>query len=49
MLSAIIAGLVPHIAAGLVNIWAVDPKGGMELAPWRRFFTRTQAPLSRIG
>jgi S-DNA-T family DNA segregation ATPase FtsK/SpoIIIE len=24
----------------LVNIWAVDPKGGMELAPCRRFFTR---------
>ena len=40
VLSAIIAGLVPFILGGLVNIWAVDPKGGMELAPCRRWFTR---------
>ena len=40
VLSAIIAGLVPFVLGGLVNIWAVDPKGGMELAPCRRFFTR---------
>jgi S-DNA-T family DNA segregation ATPase FtsK/SpoIIIE len=29
---AIIAGLVPFIRAGLVNLWVIDPKGGIELA-----------------
>jgi DNA segregation ATPase FtsK/SpoIIIE, S-DNA-T family len=27
--------LTPHIRAGLVQVWAVDPKGGMELAAGR--------------
>ena len=37
---SIIAGLVDHIAEGLVKVWAVDPKGGMELAPGRHLFDR---------
>ena len=36
---SIVAGLVDHIA-GLVKVWAVDPKGGMELAPGRHLFDR---------
>ena len=38
---AIIAGLVPFILAGLVNLWVIDPKGGIELAPGRHLFTRS--------
>jgi S-DNA-T family DNA segregation ATPase FtsK/SpoIIIE len=37
---AIIAGLVPSIRAGLVNLWVIDPKGGVELAPGRHLYTR---------
>ena len=37
---AIIAGLVPFIRSGLVNLWVIDPKGGIELAPGRHLFTR---------
>ena len=29
---SIIGGLVDKIAAGLVELWVVDPNGGMELA-----------------
>jgi DNA segregation ATPase FtsK/SpoIIIE, S-DNA-T family len=36
----IIAGLVNQIAAGVVKIWAVDPKGGMEFAAGRPLFDR---------
>ena len=43
VLSAIIAGLVPFVLGGLVNIWAVDPKGGMELAPCRGSFDQVRA------
>ena len=32
VLWAIISGLAPLIRAGLVKVWAIDPKGGMELA-----------------
>ncbi|KDA42052.1 hypothetical protein BMG523Draft_03063 [Frankia sp. BMG5.23] len=32
--------LGPAIAAGLVQVWAIDPKGGMELFPGRALFTR---------
>lgn len=32
--------LAPLIRSGLVNVWAVDPKGGMELAAGRSLFAR---------
>jgi S-DNA-T family DNA segregation ATPase FtsK/SpoIIIE len=32
--------LVPSIRAGVVQVWAVDPKGGMELAAGRNLFAR---------
>jgi S-DNA-T family DNA segregation ATPase FtsK/SpoIIIE len=32
--------LAPFIAAGLVQVWAIDPKGGMELEFGRDMFTR---------
>ena len=32
--------LAPLVRAGLVNVWAVDPKGGMELAAGRSLFAR---------
>ena len=32
--------LAPFIRAGLVEIWAVDPKGGMELEFGKDLFTR---------
>ncbi|WP_197677058.1 FtsK/SpoIIIE domain-containing protein [Friedmanniella luteola] len=32
--------LAPLIRSGLVNVWAVDPKGGMELAGGRSLFAR---------
>jgi S-DNA-T family DNA segregation ATPase FtsK/SpoIIIE len=37
---SILTALTPSIGAGLVRVWAVDPKGGMELAPGRRLFDR---------
>ena len=37
---SILAGLVEQIAAGLVKVWAVDPKGGIEFAPGRHLFDR---------
>ena len=40
VLWSIITGLIPFIRAGLVRVWAVDPKGGMELAPGRHLFDR---------
>jgi S-DNA-T family DNA segregation ATPase FtsK/SpoIIIE len=40
VLWSIIAGLCPGIRDGLVQLWALDPKGGMELAFGRPLFTR---------
>lgn len=37
---SLLAQLAPAIAAGVVKVWAVDPKGGMELAPGQRLFDR---------
>jgi S-DNA-T family DNA segregation ATPase FtsK/SpoIIIE len=37
---SLVAALAPGIRDGLVQVWAVDPKGGMELAPGRALFTR---------
>jgi S-DNA-T family DNA segregation ATPase FtsK/SpoIIIE len=40
VLWSLIRGLCPAVAAGIVQIWAVDPKGGMELGPGRALFAR---------
>jgi S-DNA-T family DNA segregation ATPase FtsK/SpoIIIE len=37
---SVLRALLPDIRAGLVQVWAVDPKGGMELGPGRPLFTR---------
>ncbi|WP_193616644.1 type IV secretory system conjugative DNA transfer family protein [Candidatus Protofrankia datiscae] len=40
VLHSILRGLAPLIAAGVVEVWGIDPKGGMELYPARGLFTR---------
>jgi S-DNA-T family DNA segregation ATPase FtsK/SpoIIIE len=40
VLQSIIRGLAPAICAGLVKLWALDPKGGMELAAGRPLYDR---------
>ncbi|MEV0461426.1 FtsK/SpoIIIE domain-containing protein [Nocardia tengchongensis] len=37
---AILRGLGPAIRAGLVDVWCVDPKGGMEFGPGADLFVR---------
>lgn len=37
---SLIRSLGPHVRAGSVQLWAVDPKGGMELTPGAPLFTR---------
>ncbi|MGH9116435.1 MAG: FtsK/SpoIIIE domain-containing protein [Acidimicrobiales bacterium] len=37
---SMIRALAPLLAAGVVQLWGVDPKGGMELGAGRRLFTR---------
>ena len=37
---AILGALGPAIKSGLVQVWALDPKGGMELASGRKLFAR---------
>lgn len=37
---SILTALTPSIGAGLVRVWVVDPKGGMELALGRHLFDR---------
>jgi DNA segregation ATPase FtsK/SpoIIIE, S-DNA-T family len=37
---AMIHALAPAVRSGLVQLWVCDPKGGMELAPGQRLFTR---------
>jgi S-DNA-T family DNA segregation ATPase FtsK/SpoIIIE len=37
---SIVRGVAPAVHAGVVQVWAVDPKGGMELAPGRPLFAR---------
>jgi S-DNA-T family DNA segregation ATPase FtsK/SpoIIIE len=37
---SLVASLAPGIRDGLVQIWAIDPKGGMELASGARLFFR---------
>ena len=40
VLWSLLHGLSGRIATGSVQVWAVDPKGGMELGPGRALFTR---------
>jgi S-DNA-T family DNA segregation ATPase FtsK/SpoIIIE len=40
ILWALLRGLSPAIHAGWVQVWAIDPKGGMELRPGQRLFSR---------
>jgi S-DNA-T family DNA segregation ATPase FtsK/SpoIIIE len=40
VLWSLIRGLCPAIHEGRVAVWAIDPKGGMELAPGRALFAR---------
>jgi S-DNA-T family DNA segregation ATPase FtsK/SpoIIIE len=37
---SILRGIAPAVHAGLVQLWGVDPKGGMEFAPGRALFAR---------
>ncbi|MGH9120149.1 MAG: FtsK/SpoIIIE domain-containing protein [Acidimicrobiales bacterium] len=37
---SLIRAVAPLVAAGVVQLWGVDPKGGMELGAGRRLFTR---------
>jgi S-DNA-T family DNA segregation ATPase FtsK/SpoIIIE len=40
VLWSLLRGVAPAIRNGTVAVWAIDPKGGMELAPGRALFTR---------
>lgn len=40
VLWSLLRGLAPAINAGWVQVWAIDPKGGMELRPGQRLFSR---------
>jgi S-DNA-T family DNA segregation ATPase FtsK/SpoIIIE len=40
ILWSLLRGLSPAINAGWVQVWAIDPKGGMELRPGQRLFSR---------
>jgi len=41
---SLLRGLGPAIRDGLVAVWAIDPKGGMELGPGRKLYTRFAVP-----
>lgn len=43
VLWSILRAVCPMIRDGLVQVWALDPKGGMELGPGRRLFARFAA------
>jgi DNA segregation ATPase FtsK/SpoIIIE, S-DNA-T family len=40
VLWSLIRGLAPGVRDGLVELWVIDPKGGMELAPGAPLFAR---------
>jgi S-DNA-T family DNA segregation ATPase FtsK/SpoIIIE len=48
VLWSIIRALAPAIRVGLVEVWAADPKGGMELAFGQRLFARFGTDLPSI-
>jgi S-DNA-T family DNA segregation ATPase FtsK/SpoIIIE len=47
VLWSLLRGLAPEIRSGRVAVWAIDPKGGMELGPGRALFTRFCGEASR--
>ncbi|MCK9893365.1 FtsK/SpoIIIE domain-containing protein [Frankia sp. AgB32] len=49
VLWSIVRALAPAIRAGLVEIWAVDPKGGMELAFGEPLFERFAVDTEEIN
>ncbi|KPM53805.1 hypothetical protein ACG83_21910 [Frankia sp. R43] len=49
VLWSILRGLGPHIHAGLVRIWAADPKGGMELGFGEPLFERFATDIGGIA
>ncbi|MGH9117241.1 MAG: FtsK/SpoIIIE domain-containing protein [Acidimicrobiales bacterium] len=40
---SVVRALAPTVARGTVQLWGIDPKGGMELAPGRPLFARFAA------
>jgi len=44
VLWSLLRGLGPEIRDGRVAVWAIDPKGGMELGPGRALYTRFAVP-----
>jgi S-DNA-T family DNA segregation ATPase FtsK/SpoIIIE len=44
VLWSLLRGLGPQIRDGRVAVWAIDPKGGMELGPGRALYTRFATP-----
>jgi DNA segregation ATPase FtsK/SpoIIIE, S-DNA-T family len=52
VLWSLIRGLLPGVRAGLVRLWALDPKGGMELAAgaplFERFAYKTAAGMAAL-
>src|SRR6202023_1391631 len=40
---SLLRGICPAVAGGTAQVWAVDPKGGMELGPGRALFARFAA------
>jgi S-DNA-T family DNA segregation ATPase FtsK/SpoIIIE len=44
VLWSLLRGLGPEIRDGRVQVWAIDPKGGMELGPGRALYTRFAIP-----
>jgi DNA segregation ATPase FtsK/SpoIIIE, S-DNA-T family len=44
VLWSLLRGLGPEIRDGRVAVWAIDPKGGMELGPGRPLYTRFAVP-----
>ncbi|MGI9100769.1 MAG: FtsK/SpoIIIE domain-containing protein [Solirubrobacteraceae bacterium] len=46
VLWSILRGLAPAIRDGRVAVWAIDPKGGMELGPGRALYVRFAVPTA---
>jgi len=44
VLWSLLGGLAPEIRDGRVAVWAIDPKGGMELGPGRPMYARFAVP-----
>ena len=46
VIQSLLRGLAPAIRDGFVAVWAVDPKGGMELGPGRAMYARFATPTA---